>query len=686
MPSQDKLIKQGLKYTDSLFEEISKRLEQGVKASDTLEAFLDKYNKAFPDNGNPLISLNYDSEMLKLIISETNNHKFSRPAQKELVRVTIEDQVGELITRVGDDIKDSVRDIVKEGYNNNLSQDEIAANISDRVSTIKGKRAKAIARTEIARTATVSDYVINKERGATHFYVECRNTACPVCKANWLKNPDKEATGKGLMGDRIYSMNDTAMLPPVHPNCRCVAYFVNKEGDAVEPGTSTNQEPTKEQLRQNLTPAERTKYANYKRLVDSHTKWLRDNPDADAKAIENHKRKLATAQANLNELRVKALGGSIGGTAKPKPKPKPKPKEEPKEERNPKKKETSEKEKKESTETKPKEKEIPKQPKSKLKFDELTSPEEVAEYFGFEYSFGGFPQVSPENEVMTGKDGKRYFVGKNENKRGKYHKFYDRENDCTIYFAQSLTKPSKSKDFKGKIYIDITNSNNGVKNLKDVVQMYWDSPKVLKEANTSITFTNRRAKRLYAYNKLMDKVWVNNLKDNRAFEKEITHGKNPAWIDMYINSIEDNPTLGHSMQRTLYHEMAHGLDNLLSSAWDNRGRFSDNRNEDGYAALVHKQPVFDEKTKRRIGFTSEDIVDGFSSRYGRDHWRKTFSCSEDFADAISMVSFKHIKDKTGAIILPSDWSWTNGAKALTYEEWIAEYNHKLKYLEEVLNI
>ena len=252
MPSQNKLIKQGLKYTDSLFDEINKRLEQGVRASDTLEAFLDKYYKAFPD-GNPLLALGYDAEMVKLILSETNNHKFSRPAQKELVRVTIENQVGELIRDVGEDIRESVRDIVRDGYNDNLSQDEIAVNLTDKVSSIKGRRAKAIARTEIARTATISDYVINAERGATHFYVECRNTACPVCKEAWHKhwsksndesfNPhETSAGGKGWIGDRVYSMSDTMMLPPVHPNCRCVAYFISEddipEGITVEKPTS----------------------------------------------------------------------------------------------------------------------------------------------------------------------------------------------------------------------------------------------------------------------------------------------------------------------------------------------------------------------------------------------------------------------------------------------------------------
>lgn len=240
MPSQNKLIKQGIKYTDTLFDEINKRLEQGVKVSDTLEAFLEKYNKAFPDNGNPLISLGYDDQMLDLILRETNNHKFSRPSQKELVRVTIESQVGELIRDVGDDIRESVRDIVRDGYNENLSQDEIAVNITDKVSSIKGRRAKAIARTEIARTATISDYVINKERGATHFYVECRNTACPVCKKNWHKKwtiendesftPKEYTAGKkGWVGDKVFSMGDTSMLPPVHPNCRCVPYFISED-------------------------------------------------------------------------------------------------------------------------------------------------------------------------------------------------------------------------------------------------------------------------------------------------------------------------------------------------------------------------------------------------------------------------------------------------------------------------
>ena len=596
MPSQNKLIKQGINYTDKLFDEISKRLEQGVKSSDSLESFLDKYHKAFPDKENPVISLGYDQALLDLILSETNNHKFSRPSQKELVRVTIENQVGELIKDVGDDVRDSVREIVKDGYNNNLSQDEIAANISAKVDSIKNTRARAIARTEIARAATISDYVINAERGATHFYVECRNTACPICKEAWHKGwteendatykpRDKSAGGKGWIGNNVYSMSNTSKLPPIHVNCRCVPYLVSE--DEIPKGATI--------------------------VKDTETKTIKEF--------------------------VKSA-------------PKKSAKKEP-----------------------------------LIKWEDVKTFEDIEKYFGFEYSFGGFPQVDKENEILVGKDGKRYKAGVNQNKNGKYHKFYDPENDCTIYFHQSLTKPSGAKETKGKVFIDIENNGNGVHNLKDILRMYDDAPKVLKDANTSITFTNRTAKYLRGYNKLMDKVWQNNLNHNEAYTTQITHGKEPAWIDMYKNLFtdEDSLEMGWSLQRTLYHEMAHGLDNKLSSAWTNIGRFSDKRTDDGYGALIQQQTNWSEDYRTKTQ-TPKEIVDGLSSEYGKRHYDKTFSYSEDFADAVSMVVFKYIEDKTGATILPPDWRWSNKLPADNYEDFVKKYPHKVKFIEELLGI
>ena len=300
MVSQDKLIKEGLRYTDKLFDEIIKRLEKGVLDSDTLEEFLRK-TKDYTTN-NPLVSTEYDKTMLNLILAETNNHKFSRPAQKELVRVTIENQVGDLIRNVGEDIKQSVRDIVTEEYNNpeGSNPQKMAKQISKKVSGIKNKRAKTIARTEIARTATISDYIIANERGATHYTVNCRSTRCPICKKMYCKNSE---TG----GDVEYSMEDISNLPPLHPNCRCSANFFSKGGSKTKTG---NAEPTKEQLKGNLTTSERAKYNNYKRIIDKHTKWLDENPNASLADINARKKKIAAAQEELEKLRTKALGGA----------------------------------------------------------------------------------------------------------------------------------------------------------------------------------------------------------------------------------------------------------------------------------------------------------------------------------------------------------------------------------------
>ena len=218
MVSQNKLIKNGIRYTDQLFKEISNRLNVAVLESDTLESFLEKTSGY--TTSNPLVTTGYDATMTRLILAETNDHRFSRPAQRELTRVTIDNYVGDLIRNVGEDIKTSVRDIVRDGYDKALPQQEIARNISDSIESIKNTRANTIARTEIARTATVSDYIINRERGATHFTVESRDTCCELCAEEYEH------------GEIEFDIEDTDMLPPLHPNCRCVARYKRKGTDA----------------------------------------------------------------------------------------------------------------------------------------------------------------------------------------------------------------------------------------------------------------------------------------------------------------------------------------------------------------------------------------------------------------------------------------------------------------------
>lgn len=303
MPSQNKLIKQGIYLTDSLFDEIIKRLGNGVKSSDTLESFLDK-TKNYTMN-NPLVVSGYKDKLIDIILKETNNHKFSRPAQKELTRLTIENRVGDLIVDVGEDIKNNVRDIVKHDYNNNLSQNEIADNISKKITNIKNTRARTIARTEIARTATASDYIINKERGATHFTVNCRDTCCDICKKHYN------------FGKKEYTIDEIDMLPPLHPNCRCyTTFYIKKDySDIGNTDTLKNENGNSSyKTRLNGTPKISTKTEQTERVTiytfGSGLKLsIGENANFTYEEIVNHINSLPEPLRNIETLKEIRING-----------------------------------------------------------------------------------------------------------------------------------------------------------------------------------------------------------------------------------------------------------------------------------------------------------------------------------------------------------------------------------------
>jgi hypothetical protein len=177
-----------------------------------------------------------------------NNHKFKRASQRALLEQTIDNNVGMLIQNVGEDIKETVRTVVKQGYDEGLPPTEIAKNINKEIDTINNTRARTIARTEVKRTDTVANYVRHKEQGATGFTVQCRPDCCPYCAEEYgdvdpadqqevldyidelneynkgksadekIDDPLLRGKGEAIGGNVQFSMEDTDMLPPLHPN------------------------------------------------------------------------------------------------------------------------------------------------------------------------------------------------------------------------------------------------------------------------------------------------------------------------------------------------------------------------------------------------------------------------------------------------------------------------------------
>lgn len=238
MVSQDKLIRQGIRYTDRLFDEIKKKVTQDLESSKDLEEFLER-TKDYTLK-NPLVVTGYQETMTRLITSTVNNTRFMRASQRELVRTVIQERVGHLITNVGEDLKQNVRNIVKEGYDQGLHSREIAKNISKEIDGINNTRARTIARTEVSRTQNISNYIVAKERGATGYTVVCRPDCCEYCAEIYaditgedydaLQESVEDGTNDGkLIGGNVeFSMDDVDELPPFHPNCRCSVKYKYK--------------------------------------------------------------------------------------------------------------------------------------------------------------------------------------------------------------------------------------------------------------------------------------------------------------------------------------------------------------------------------------------------------------------------------------------------------------------------
>ena len=196
----NKLIRKGVTTSDKYFKDIINVYTRLYKNSKDFEEFL-AYEGYSPIN---TIMTNYHDNMVTIISNSLNDIRFNRPSQKALYKTVIDTRTSSLITKVNDDTRQAVRDIIKKSYQKgDLSYKTVAEEITKTCDTINSARARAIARTELNNATTTADYIINKERGANVYSYQCAGEPCEVCE---------EDCGK------VFHIDDIDHLPPRHPN------------------------------------------------------------------------------------------------------------------------------------------------------------------------------------------------------------------------------------------------------------------------------------------------------------------------------------------------------------------------------------------------------------------------------------------------------------------------------------
>ena len=150
------------------------------------------------------------------------------------------------------------------------------------------------------------------------------------------------------------------------------------------------------------------------------------------------------------------------------------------------------------------------------KYEDLKTPEDIAEYFNLELS-----------------------------KKSGGYQFYDKVYDCTIRIPQAY------KSRKGKQYgkIDLKNNGEGYYDLKEVIKIYDHAQPILKHATNTIYFNPREGE---------SGVFAFAQRQGRFTTKQIT-------INPY--SLRTKRGEDGNLQQTLYHEMGHCLDYSAKSEY-----------------------------------------------------------------------------------------------------------------------
>lgn len=205
-----------------LMKDIERDVGKRTKNSKNMSTWIDKTGLYVNNNPFKPGGAKY-SETVNLLNNIMSNAKFkglSRGGTAELVKGVISENTMHYVTRMGDDMKNNLRKIAVESYNQKLPPGELAKKLQKEVQGLSKSRAQAIARTETMRASNLSNYVNAKmNMGAKSYKVISASGCCDRCDKTY-KN-----------GKVWFDIDDMTYFPPLHPNCRCVAAYSTKTAD-----------------------------------------------------------------------------------------------------------------------------------------------------------------------------------------------------------------------------------------------------------------------------------------------------------------------------------------------------------------------------------------------------------------------------------------------------------------------
>ena len=211
----DTITNRNLKQMQQLIQQIRGDVEGAANRAADMDDFLNKAGIQL--NTNIFTSDKYMDDTLNVVRSITEAFDITRMpigGMREVYRETAQQHTMDYVTRMGDDLKQNLRDILKDNLEQGKGMRDTAADMMREIDLTRS-RAESIARTETVRAKNLGDYYAANEKGYQYFVVSSAPDCCEECAEAY----------PGV----VFTMDDTDMLPPLHPNCRCSANFLRTE-------------------------------------------------------------------------------------------------------------------------------------------------------------------------------------------------------------------------------------------------------------------------------------------------------------------------------------------------------------------------------------------------------------------------------------------------------------------------
>lgn len=442
------------------------------------------------------------TEIANQIANVVNQTSLPSGSNAELVKGTMAEACYTMVSRVGDDLKNEMRRIAVESYNNRNTPAQTAKLLGERIDSLSRSRCQAIARTETCRAANLANYLNAKEMGAKSYRVLCNDGCCEYCQEEYGTDES------GGTGETLYDIEDTDSLPPLHPNCRCTPVWSMEEPEGSNDNSEDEATGTEEinEILGNvlneygiseLTPTGNSsriselekEIADQKQMAD---KWESRGNSELAKTFNDTAKRL---QNELNEIKSQDTPKPI----------------------------------KENTK-----KEIP----NKKEIDDVLN--QVLTDVGLKEETSKTTSETPiEKNIKTTHESNLWenladiYEMELTEASNSFVKFYDKQFDTSIEFNIGSNKE----------WIDYTNSNKKVRNMEEFLKSYKEAPSNLKKSSPPIKIVG--SERYDGVCELSGDIF--HIKIGRSGYQELELQKGSG-----------------NLQQTLFHEMSHAHDMRLA--------------------------------------------------------------------------------------------------------------------------